>query len=89
MPSTRTGVRTTWTARIERAALLTERNPWAEQLLHFYKPILEFQKRVHDGSKSLNDSTSGPPTNLRWALDLDEAARRFPELMLLVEMHGP
>lgn len=89
MPSSWTGVRTTWTARIERAAWLTERNPWAAQLLHFYKPILEFQKRVHDGSNGLNDSTSAPSTNLRQALDLDEAARRFPELMLLVQMHGP
>ena len=89
MPSTWTGVRTTWTARIERAAWLTERNPWAAQLLHFYKPILEFQKRVHDGSMSLNDSTSAPSTNLRRALDLDEAAHCFPELLLLVQMHGP
>jgi len=89
MASTWTGVRTTWTARIERAAWLTERNPSVAQLLHFYKPILEFQKRLHDGSKSLNDSTSVPSTNLRRALDLDDAARRFPELMQLVLTHGP
>src|SRR5215472_3392517 len=89
MASTWTGVRTTWIARIERAAWLTERNPWAAELLHFYMPILEFQKRLYDRSKGLDDSTSAPPANVRRAIDLDEAARPFPELMLIVQTQGP
>jgi FdhE protein len=89
MPSTWTGIRTPWTTRIERAAELAERNPWAAEPLLFYKRILQFQMGVSDRSQGRNDSTQAPAANLRQAIDLDEAARELPKLVLLVQMHGP
>jgi FdhE protein len=89
VPSTWTGNRTTWDARINRAAELTECTSYAREVLLFYHRILEFQKGLHVRSGSLNYSTLPAETNLREAIDLNEAARGFPELMRLVQMHGP
>ena len=81
--------RATWTARIDRTAELTERDPFAAEVLRFYKRILEFQKGLFDSRESSNDLTSLPAGNLRRSIDLNEAARTFPEFQKLVQMHGP
>jgi FdhE protein len=81
--------RTTWAARISRAAELTERNPWAAQILPFYKQILEFQKNLFDRAQSLKDSTSIAALNLRQAINLEKAAHTFPELVTIVQTYGP
>ena len=88
MPSTWTGNRTTWDTRINRTTELTERAPWAQEVLLFYRRILELQRRLFDRSESLNQSALASG-NLRGAIDLKEAAGGFPELVRLVQMHGP
>ena len=72
--------------RIERAAELARRNPWAKEVLDFYGRILTFQKAIYERDAN---SLSGPEIEFRHALDLEEAERNLPELLELVRRHGP
>jgi FdhE protein len=79
--------RNIWTKRINRAAELAQRNPWAKEVLEFYSRILQFQKELHEGSRSV----AAPPEKaaLRRSLDLDESARSFAGLIVMITKHGP
>lgn len=86
MPSTWMGVRTTWAARIDRAALLAERNPWAKQVLDFYGRILEFQKGIVETQGNAHIDSQ---VEFRDALALEDAEKNTPALLRLVQRHGP
>ena len=86
MPTTWSKERATWSDRIERAVELSNRNPWAAEVLNFYAKILEFQQEVYETSQALGAPAE---SELRDAINLDQAARWFPELAGVVQSHGP
>jgi FdhE protein len=86
VPDTWIGDRTSWTRRIGRAAELAERNPWAKEVLDFYRRILEFQKEIF---ASRSDQSSDTEVELRNALDLNEAEAGLQGLVTLVKRYGP
>jgi FdhE protein len=89
LPNSQTQGRPAWSKRLDRAAELADRNPWAREILAFYSRILQFQKDLYERSHAM----SGPPgTNrdgLRGSLNLDEAIRCFPDLIVVVRETGP
>ena len=81
--------RKVWTRRIDRAAELADRNPYAREVLLFYSRILEFQSRVYEATQVRDIPASGDRSGLRGSLDLDESVRHFPELTAVVQKSGP
>jgi len=81
--------RGTWIERIERAAQLSERNPWAGEVLGFYGHILQFQKTIYEQTRPHHAPRLTTEPGLREAVDLDAAERSFPDLVVLVSAHGP
>ena len=78
-----------WAKRIDRTSELAERNPWAKEVLAFYTRILEFQREIFEKTQVQNHPISVGEAGLRAILKLDEAARRFPELAVVVRKYGP
>lgn len=81
--------RATWSGRINRAAELAESNPWAREVIDFYGHILQFQEAIYERTQLKNVPTLTTETGLREAVDFDDAERGFPELVALVQAHGP
>ena len=89
MPNSSSQGRNVWKKRIDRAAELAERRPWAKEVLDFYSRILEFQQEIYELGRVTLRATPTDDAGLRQALDLDEAARSFPDLLLVVTRHAP
>src|ERR1019366_1447953 len=81
--------RTAWTKRMDRAAELAERSPWAQQVLAFYSCVLELQREIYERTKIQDSPALANQAGLREALNLDEAARSFPDLVAVVRENGP
>jgi len=81
--------RNAWTKRIDRAAELAERNPWARDVLAFYLHILKFQRDIYERTQIQDGPTAGGDAGLRRILDMDEATRSFPDLVAVVRKNGP
>jgi FdhE protein len=73
--------------RIERAEELAERNPWAGEVLGFYRRILAFQKQIYENGERRPDTVTD--AGLRASIDPDRAAASFVALLTLVRAHGP
>ena len=89
MTTTWTQNRATWPKRIERAAELAERNPWAGEVLSFYRRILAFQRELYERGESSKQPDPAIGADLRTSLDLDRAAASFTGLLSLARSHGP
>ena len=89
MPTSSSQGRSVWTKRIDRAAELAERNPWAREVLEFYSRVLQFQKEVYERGRARSIAAPAEEAGLRKALNLDEAALSFPGLLAVVRKHGP
>jgi len=89
VPSSSSKGRTVWTKRVDRAAELAERNPWAREVLAFYSRILEFQRGVYERTQVPDGATLIDQAGLRGTLNLDAAARSFPDLVAVVRKSGP
>jgi FdhE protein len=76
-----------WDARLDRAIDLAAQHPAAAQVLAFYSRILEFQKTLYNRLTAHPSPASDAP--FRQRLDVDSAAQHFPELLALVQQHGP
>jgi FdhE protein len=74
---------------MDRAAELAERNPWAREVLAFYERVVEFQREIYDRTQFHDVAPLGDRGELHGTLNLDEAARRFPELVTMVRKYGP
>lgn len=77
MPNTWSQGPATWSKRIDRAAELAQRNPWASEVLGFYGHILHFQKAIYERTKLLK-GPAATDAELRQAVDLDAASAVFP-----------
>jgi FdhE protein len=80
---------TSWKDRIDRAALLGSRSPWARQVLTFYRCVLEFQKTIFEECEARHGPPNRDTSGLLEALDLHESARYFPALVEIVSNAGP
>ncbi len=89
MPTDSPRGRTNWTKRLDRAAELAERNPWAKEVLEFYLRILEFQKGIYERTQTPDGPPMAEHAGLRGALNLDAAALSFRELVAVVRKNGP
>lgn len=89
MPTRLSYSRSSWTKRIDRAAELAERNPWAKEVLALYSRVLEFQSDIYERTQVLNDPILATAFGLRGVLNLDEAVRNSPALLSLVREKGP
>jgi FdhE protein len=78
-----------WEKRIERAKLKAGDSPWAEELLRFYRHILEFQKAVYESVRSATPRANPTRLNLRESLDLHAAAAFLPGLVETVKQWAP
>lgn len=78
-----------WTKRIDRATELAERNPWAREVLIFYVRILEFQSVVYESTQLQDEGAVAIKAGLRGRLNVDAAARSFPELVAVVQKNAP
>ncbi len=74
---------------MNRAAELAERNVWAKEVLEFYLHVLEFQKGIYEGIQASEGPAMPEVAGLRGMLNLDAAARSFPELLAVVLKNGP
>ena len=89
LPTSSLKGRTAWTKRMDRASELAEHNPWAREVLAFYSRILQFQSEVYERTRVPDRTASAEKGRLRRSLNLDEAARRFPDLAAIVQKNGP
>ena len=89
MPTNSLQGRKIWAKRMDRAAELAERNPWAREVLAFYSRILEFQREVYEVSPAMSSAATADQSGLRGRVNLDEAVRDFPRLAAVVEKSGP
>lgn len=89
MPTTWSQDRGTWIERIERAAQLSEQNPWASEVLGFYRYVLQFQKTIYEQTGRCDAPALITEASLLESVDLDAAERSFPDLVVLVRAHGP
>jgi FdhE protein len=80
---------TFWTKRIDRAAELAERDPWARDVLAFYLHILKFQRDIYERTQIQDGSTAGVGAGFRGILNVDEAVRSFADLLAVVRKNGP
>lgn len=78
-------------ARIERADLLAQRFPFAQELLTFYQQVAEFQNDFHEQLPNLVGKRSPLPANanFRSQLDVSFLVEPFARLLSLSESHGP
>jgi FdhE protein len=81
--------RATWPKRIERAEELAERNPWAGEVLGFYRRILAFQKEIYENGERSKGPDLTAATDLRTSINLDRATDSFSGLLTIVQAHGP
>ncbi len=81
--------RSSWEARIRRATELRTRETSSRQVLDFYEHILRFQQKVgKDVSEALGpERPSDVP--LRECLQVDKVVAWLPELLDVVQKHGP
>ena len=89
MPTDSSRGRTNWTKRIDRATELAARNPWAKEVLEFYRHVLEFQAEIYERAQVPDRLTITESGGLREALNLDAAAQSFPKLVVVVQKYGP
>ncbi|MBZ5647685.1 MAG: formate dehydrogenase accessory protein FdhE [Acidobacteriia bacterium] len=82
-----TSARVDWDARISRATELIEHYPAAAQLLLFYRNVAGFQRTVYE--QVLQQAKADVQRPLRGQLNQELLAPFFPELLRLVEEHGP
>jgi FdhE protein len=80
---------TSWKERIDRTTELGSRNPWARQVLTFYRRVLEFQKTLSEEFEAQHGPTSFAATRLLGALDLHQSARHLLALVEVVSEAGP
>jgi len=81
--------RSTWNARVARAQQRAEERSAASEVLTFYVRVLEFQRALYEGcqkSRKLAEKRSG---KLRENLDWGLAVTALPDLVVLVQRHGP
>src|ERR1700739_389377 len=78
-------------ARIERAALLAERHPFAHQVLSFYGAIAKFQKEFYETLPKSWGKKPVVPANgdLRSELNLSVLLEPFAEFLKVLETHAP
>jgi FdhE protein len=74
---------------MDRASELAQHNLWAREVLAFYSRILQFQSEVYERTRVPDGTASAEKVRLRRVLNLDEPARRFPDLAALVQKSGP
>jgi FdhE protein len=89
LPITRSQSATSWKDRIDRAALLGSRSPWARQVLTFYCRVLQYQKELFEKFENQHPPADISATGLRQALDLNEAANSIQALVEIVSKAGP
>lgn len=78
-----------WQQRIRRAQELSQRYPFAAEILNFYVHMAEFQEKLSDALSGyvITQSDSNPPE-----LDISTAAKltaRFGSFLSLAEKYGP
>ncbi len=78
-----------WDKRIRRAIELGERFSHAAEILGFYRQVLEFQNTIYQEICSQALPVDKPNGSLRERLPIDDAVRRLPALLTLVERSGP
>jgi FdhE protein len=78
-----------WSKRLDRAAELADRNPWAREVLAFYSRILQFQRDLCEGSHFVASPATTHHDGLRSSLNLDGAVRGFSDLVAVVRKSGP
>jgi len=78
-------------ARIERAALLTERHEFAREILSFYSAIAKFQQEFYETLPKQWGKKPVVPANgdLRSELNLLVLLRPFGEFLRVIEVHAP
>ena len=78
-------------SRIERAALLGERFPFAQQVLGFYGRVAQFQKEFYEQLPKLWGKRPVAPAggDLRSSLNLDVLLEPFGRFLSMIESHGP
>jgi FdhE protein len=81
--------RAVWERRLDRAAQLAERNPWANEVLTFYSRILKFQRKVYEKAQFDGSASLGGEAGLQGAINFDAAAESIPELIAVVQKNGP
>jgi FdhE protein len=89
VPTSPSQARPDWPKRLNRAAELADRNPWAREVLAFYSRILQFQSDLYQGSRAMLGPPGTHQDGLRGSLNLDEAIRFFPDLVVVVRETGP
>ncbi len=89
MPTDSSRGRTNWTKRIDRATELAARNPWAKEVLDFYRRVLQFQAEIYERTQVPDRLTITRLGGVREAVDLDAAAHSFPRLVAEVQKYGP
>jgi FdhE protein len=77
-----------WDRRVQRAAQLAERFPYAAEVLAFYQKILEFQGTIYEQASSHPISAGASDSGFFQRLDAKAAAQHFSALLSLVENEG-
>ncbi len=77
--------------RIERAQELTNRHPFAAEILGLFIPIARFQSEMREqlGSTNLRTSLSAGVDSELSREELSELSSRFESFLSVVETHGP
>jgi FdhE protein len=83
--------RTNYRARIERASLLSEKYPAAQEILRFYGHVVRFQKDFYEKLPKLWGKQAVIPAggSLRSELNLPILSKPFTEFLAVIESHGP
>ena len=75
-----------WKARAQRARELISEAPAAAELLRFYAPLLDVQRRIYDVAAARSQADGQRP--LRAQLDPSLLIPLFPELLAVAQAHG-
>jgi len=78
-------------ARLERAALLAERQEFAREILSFYSAIARFQREFYEALPNRWGKKAVVPANrdLRSELNLPVLLESFPRFLKVLEAHAP
>jgi FdhE protein len=81
--------RSSWDARIRRATELSARETSTRQVLDFYEHILRFQQKICQDVSAVPGPERPANTSLREYLRGDKVLEWLPELLDVVQKHGP
>src|ERR1700757_4795494 len=77
-----------WEKRVQRAARLAERFAYSQEILAFFGEVLKLQQRIFEQISSSPVSHGDGEARFRDQLDVADAARHLPALLLLAEDRG-